>query len=47
VLAANDVDTMIQRDNGVTPVPVISRAILAYNRGRKGRLADDSSKGGA
>jgi len=29
-----------QRNNGVTPTPVISRAILAYNRGRKGQLAD-------
>ncbi len=35
VLAANDVETIIQRDNGVTPTPVISRAILVYNRGRK------------
>ena len=35
VLAANGVDTMIQRDNGVTPTPVISRAILVYNRDRK------------
>src|ERR1700685_3708215 len=34
VLAANGVETIIQRDNGVTPTPVISRAILAYNRGR-------------
>ena len=40
VLAANGVDTIIQRDNGVTPTPVISRAILAYNRGRKQHLAD-------
>jgi len=40
VLAANDVDTVIQRDDGVTPTPVISRAILAYNRGRKTHLAD-------
>src|SRR5271154_5821279 len=40
VLAANDVDTIIQRDNGVTPTPVISRAILAYNCGRKASLAD-------
>ena len=40
VLAANEVDTIIQPDNGVTPTPVVSRAILAYNRGRKGRLAD-------
>src|ERR1700726_399294 len=40
VLAANNVDTIIQRDNGVPPTPVISRAILVYNRGRKQRLAD-------
>jgi phosphoglucomutase len=40
VLAANDVETIIQRDNGVTPTPVISRAILVYNRGRKEHLAD-------
>jgi phosphoglucomutase len=40
VLAANSVDTIIQRDNGVTPTPVISRAILVYNRGRKQHLAD-------
>ena len=32
VLAANDVATIIQRDDGVTPTPVISRAILVYNR---------------
>jgi phosphoglucomutase len=40
VLAANGVETIIQRDSGVTPTPVISRAILVYNRGRKGHLAD-------
>jgi phosphoglucomutase len=40
VLAANAVETMIQRDDGVTPTPVISRAILAYNRGRKEHFAD-------
>jgi phosphoglucomutase len=40
VLAANDVHTVIQRDDGVTPTPVISRAILVYNRGRKAHLAD-------
>jgi phosphoglucomutase len=40
VLAANNVDTIIQRENGVTPTPVISRAILVYNRGRKQHLAD-------
>src|SRR5262249_11724340 len=40
VLAANEVETVIQRADGVTPTPVISRAILAYNRGRTDRLAD-------
>ena len=40
VLAANDVETVIQRDDGVTPTPVISRAILVYNRGRAEHLAD-------
>ncbi|HWT80930.1 MAG TPA: phosphoglucomutase (alpha-D-glucose-1,6-bisphosphate-dependent) [Candidatus Methylomirabilis sp.] len=40
VLAANNVETIIQRDEGVTPTPVISRAILVYNRGRKQHLAD-------
>jgi phosphoglucomutase len=40
VLAANDVETIIQADDGVTPTPVISRAILAYNRGRKDYFAD-------
>ncbi len=40
VLAANNVDTVIQRDNGVTPTPVISRAILAYNRSRDAHFAD-------
>jgi phosphoglucomutase len=40
VLAANNVDTIIQQANGVTPTPVISRAILAYNRSRHTHLAD-------
>jgi phosphoglucomutase len=40
VLAANGVETVIQRDGGVTPTPVISWAILVYNRGRKEHLAD-------
>src|SRR5262245_7508293 len=40
VLAANRVETIIQRDDGMTPTPVISRAILVYNRGRKAHLAD-------
>lgn len=40
VLAANGVETVIQKDDGVTPTPVISRAILVHNRGRKRHLAD-------
>lgn len=40
VLAANNVETIIQRDDGFTPTPVISRAILVYNRGRKEHFAD-------
>jgi phosphoglucomutase len=40
VLAGNGVETIIQRDDGVTPTPVISRAILVYNRGRRDHLAD-------
>src|ERR1700722_15044984 len=40
VLAANGVDTIIQKNDGVTPTPVISRAILVRNRGRKDALAD-------
>jgi alpha-D-glucose phosphate-specific phosphoglucomutase len=40
VLAANGVESIIQRDDGVTPTPVISRAILAYNRGRRQHQAD-------
>src|SRR5580698_2161361 len=40
VLAANGVDTIIQRNDGGTPTPVISRAILVYNRGRRDYFAD-------
>ncbi len=40
VLAANGVETVIQRDDGVTPTPVISRAILVHNHGRTQHLAD-------
>jgi phosphoglucomutase len=40
VLTANQVETFIQRDDGVTPTPVISHAILVYNRGRKEHFAD-------
>mgnify|MGYP003341620049 CR=1 FL=1 len=40
VLAANGVHVMIDRDGGYTPTPVISHAILTYNRGRVSGLAD-------
>ncbi len=40
VLAANGVTTIIQRNDGLTPTPVISRAILVYNHGRREQLAD-------
>jgi phosphoglucomutase len=40
VLAGNGVETMIAHDNGYTPTPAISHAILAYNRGRTSGLAD-------
>jgi phosphoglucomutase len=40
VFAANGVDIVIQKGIGYTPTPVISHAILTYNRGRKSGLAD-------
>ncbi len=40
VLAANGVLVMVDRDGGYTPTPVISHAILTYNRGRSSGLAD-------
>jgi phosphoglucomutase len=40
VLAANQVETSIQRNDGFTPTPVISRAVLVYNRNRKEHFAD-------
>jgi phosphoglucomutase len=40
VLAANGVEVMIDRHRGYTPTPVISHAILTYNRGRRDGLAD-------
>jgi len=40
VLAANSVEVMVDANNGYTPTPVISHAILNYNRGRIGGLAD-------
>jgi phosphoglucomutase len=40
VLAANGTEVMIQAALGYTPTPVISHAILTYNRGRSSGLAD-------
>jgi phosphoglucomutase len=40
VLAANDVEVMIAGKEEYTPTPVISHAILTYNKGRKTGLAD-------
>jgi phosphoglucomutase len=40
VLAANEVQTVIQQADGVTPTPVISHAILVHNRSRAEHLAD-------
>ena len=40
VFVANDVDVFVDRHDGYTPTPVISHAILRYNRGRTGGLAD-------
>src|SRR5581483_685938 len=39
VLAANGVETIIQANDDVTPTPVISRAIIVYNRGHSDHLA--------
>jgi phosphoglucomutase len=40
VLAANGVEVMLAKDDEYTPTPVISHAILGYNRGRESGLAD-------
>lgn len=40
VLAANGVEVMIDAGGGYVPTPVISHAILTYNRGRTSGLAD-------
>jgi phosphoglucomutase len=40
VLAANGVDVMIPEGTDYTPTPVISHAILTYNRGRSAGLSD-------
>jgi phosphoglucomutase len=40
VFGANDVEIMLQEGFGYTPTPVISHAILTYNRARRTGLAD-------
>jgi phosphoglucomutase len=40
VLAAHGVDVMLDDRQGYTPTPVVSHAILTYNRGRARGLAD-------
>jgi phosphoglucomutase len=40
VLAANGVETLIDKDRLYTPTPVVSHAIMVYNRRRKSGLAD-------
>jgi phosphoglucomutase len=40
VLAGNGIEVMVDAKNGYTPTPVISHAILGYNRGRTRGLAD-------
>jgi phosphoglucomutase len=40
VLAAHGVEVMVQKDAGYTPTPVISHAILTYNRGGRSQPAD-------
>jgi len=40
VFAANGVEIMIDEHGGYTPTPVISHAILNYNKGRSAGLAD-------
>jgi phosphoglucomutase len=40
VFAANGVEIMVDANGGYTPTPVISHAILTYNRGRSSGLAD-------
>ena len=40
VLAANDVNVIVSDPEEYTPTPVVSHAILTYNRGRKAGLSD-------
>ena len=39
VLAGNGIEVMIDRDDGYTPTPVISHAIISYNKGRESGFA--------
>ena len=40
VFAAHEIETYVQREDGFTPTPSVSFAILTYNRGRTERVAD-------
>ncbi len=40
VLAANEVEVMLSQGDEYTPTPAVSHAILGWNRGRTGALAD-------
>ena len=40
VLAAHDVTVMVAKDDGFTPTPAVSHAILTHNEGRSSGLAD-------
>jgi phosphoglucomutase len=40
VLAANGVNVQVDADRGFTPTPVVSHAIVTYNRGRREHVAD-------
>ena len=40
VLAANNIETMVDENLAYTPTPALSHAILTYNRGRRFNLAD-------
>ncbi|PYE54446.1 phosphoglucomutase (alpha-D-glucose-1,6-bisphosphate-dependent) [Deinococcus yavapaiensis] len=40
VLAANDVEVRFEAGRGFTPTPLVSHAILTYNKGRSQQLAD-------
>lgn len=40
VLAANGIHTYVQQDDGATPTPVVSHAILTHNKSGRGGTAD-------